>query len=285
MGWPASQQSWPILPQQLGGGRWQRNPNQKFFDAKKWLNYQTGSTVKQKVHSSLFNLIFLQTMNWNNDFTDIKSNDLLCFLGLVDCHVDHETDTIKYMHHIGLSMQANSEDNPTWEAAMNGSDQAGYWQTMHQELDTLESKSSWEVVDRKPGMHVLPCTWAFWCKWFPDGTVRKLKARFCVCWDRQIEGVDYFNTFAPIVSWQKVQLMLILLIVLNLSTKEVDYTAAFVHAPIDHSSHYDTMTDNEKKNSGVFVAMPRGFTTPDKVLRLQNCYTVFSKHLETSSYI
>ena len=82
-------------------------------------------------------------------------------------------------------------------------------------------------------MNVLPSTWAFKCKRYPDGSIRKLKARFCARGDKQIEGVDYFDTFAPVVNWTTIRLMLILSIILGLSTHQVDYTAAFVHAPIN----------------------------------------------------
>jgi hypothetical protein len=64
------------------------------------------------------------------------------------------------------------------------------------ELETLAiKKQAWEVVDREPWMNVLPSTWAFKCKRYPDGLVKKLKARFCVRGDRQREGVDFFETF------------------------------------------------------------------------------------------
>ena len=62
---------------------------------------------------------------------------------------------------------------------------------MEEEIKTLEAKESLEIVERKPHMNVLPSTWAFKCKRFPDGSVRKIKARFCVRGDRQKEGVDY----------------------------------------------------------------------------------------------
>ena len=88
-------------------------------------------------------------------------------------------------------------------------------------------------------MNVLPSTWAFKCKRFPDGLVKKLKARFCVRGDRQREGVDFFETFAPVVSWNTVRLMLVLSLILNLATRQVDYTAAFLHADIDRDPNYE----------------------------------------------
>jgi hypothetical protein len=63
-------------------------------------------------------------------------------------------------------------------------------------------------------------------------------------------------------------MMLILSIVLKLATRQVDFTAAIVHAPIDKDPKWDNMSDQEKKQSGVYLEMPRGFKQPGKVLKL-----------------
>jgi hypothetical protein len=63
--------------------------------------------------------------------------------------------------------------------------------------------------------------------------------------------------------------MLILSIILGLATKQVDYTAAFIHAPIDRDPNWDSMTEQERARSGVFIEMPRGFSQPGKVLKLK----------------
>jgi Reverse transcriptase (RNA-dependent DNA polymerase) len=63
--------------------------------------------------------------------------------------------------------------------------------------------------------------------------------------------------------------MLVLSVILNLATKQVDYTAAFVHAPIDKPPNFDSLSSEEQAKTGVFVSMPRGFSQPNKVLRLK----------------
>jgi hypothetical protein len=93
---------------------------------------------------------------------------------------------------------------------MSGPNKEGYWQSAKKEVDTLVKKGSWEVVTKKAWMHVLPSTWAFTCKRFPDGIIRKLKARFCARRDRQIEGLDFFETFAQVVAWETIRIMLIM---------------------------------------------------------------------------
>ena len=181
-----------------------------------------------------------------------------------------EDGQVLWLHPLALAAKANSEDNPRWEQAMNGPDSEGYWEAMRVEIDTLENqKQAWEIVDRESWMNVLPSTWAFKCKRFPDGLIKKLKARFCVRGDRQREGVDFFETFAPVVSWNTVRLMLVLSLILNLATRQVDYTAAFLHADIDRDPNYENMTKEERRRSGVFVEMPRGFKLPGKVLKLK----------------
>ena len=99
-------------------------------------------------------------------------------------------------------------------------------------------------------MDVLDSTWAFKIKRYPDGTLRKLKARFCVRGFQQIEGVDYFETYAPVVSWMTVRLIFAIALIHNLESIRVDYTATFVQAPL---------------KDAVYIEMPCGYKEENKV--------------------
>jgi hypothetical protein len=146
---------------------------------------------------------------------------------------DPEMNTVEWMHPMILAAKANNEDNPNWDEARNGRLKEGYWEAVKKEITILQLKEAWDVVQREDFMNVLPGTWAFKCKRFPDGAVQTLKARFCVRGDRQKKDIDCFETFAPVVNWNTVRLMLILSQVMGLATKQVDYTAVFVHTPIN----------------------------------------------------
>ena len=100
-------------------------------------------------------------------------------------------------------------------------------------------------------MNVLPGVWSFKIKRYPSGAVKKDKARFCCGGHKQIYNVDYFDVWAPLVNWTTVRLLLVLSLILNLATKQVDYTAAFVHAPIDKPPDWDQMSDYKKNRHGV----------------------------------
>ena len=77
---------------------------------------------------------------------------------------------------------------------------------MQKEIQQLILQNTWNMVHRSKvpktddgkRRTVLKGTWAFKLKWLPDGSPLKLKERYCVRGDLQREGVDYFETYAPV---------------------------------------------------------------------------------------
>ena len=67
----------------------------------------------------------------------------------------------------------------------------------------------------------------------------------------QLEGIDFFETYAPVVQWTTICLMFILEVLLDLKSKQGDVLAAFVHADLP-------------PNETVYVDMPLGFNVKSK---------------------
>jgi Reverse transcriptase (RNA-dependent DNA polymerase) len=119
-------------------------------------------------------------------------------------------------------------------------------------------------------MSVIPTTWAFRIKRLPAGEIKKLKAQLCIRGgDKEIKNVHYCESYSPVVSWTKVQLLFILTAKLKLATRQVDYAAAFVHANVDTPPGFNKMSPEDQYQSSQFAEMPRGFAEPGKVLRLK----------------
>ena len=152
--------------------------------------------------------------------------------------------------------EASKEDNPSWKEAMRGDFADEFWEACKVELKTLVDMKAWDVVDRPLDANVIESIWAFKIKRFPDGLIKKFKARFCARGDQQLEGIDFFETYAPVVQWTTVHLLLILEVLLELQSKQGDVTAAFLHADLE---------EHEK----VYVEMPTGFRQKGKVLKLK----------------
>jgi hypothetical protein len=110
-----------------------------------------------------------------------------------------------------------NEDNPSFNTATCGPFQVQFWKAMYNKLVTLVQEfDCWHYVPQTPTTKVLPSTWAFKIKRYPNGHVKKFKAQFCAQGNRQTEGVNYFETWAPVIQWSTVRIVMILAIKLNL---------------------------------------------------------------------
>ena len=172
-----------------------------------------------------------------------------------------EDGTTENIHPYAFSakVQTHSSDTPTYKDILRlPEEEKKLWDaSMVKELKSLRDLGYFKMIARPRGANILASTWAFRKKRYPDGLLKKFKARFCVRGDQQVDGVDVFETFAPVVAWITVRILLILSMILNLETQQVDYTNAFCQAPLDQT---------------VFVELPAGFEAPNEVLLLQKNY-------------
>ena len=173
--------------------------------------------------------------------------------------LDNQDENILHgQHPFAFWARANAADTPTLKEAMESPDREGFINAMHGEISTLESFGVWKIVPRQKAIDerrtIISSTWSFKRKRFPDGKVKKLKARLCVRGDQQTADLDYFETFSPVVQWTTIRLMLILSILLDLKTVQVDYTLAFAQAPAP---------------PGTYVEMPKMFEQKGMVYELQ----------------
>jgi hypothetical protein len=117
------------------------------------------------------------------------------------------------------------------------------------ELDALKKRNCWTVVKRPKGRKVVGTRWVFDVKFNPDGTIRKYKARFVVKGYSQVKGVDFDETYSPVIS------MVILRLVLAIAVKEgweifqLDIGNAFVNAPIGDQEIYIELPEGFKEGS------------------------------------
>jgi hypothetical protein len=159
---------------------------------------------------------------------------------------------VAYVHPLFLKAHsaASKTDNHSWREATRGKFADEYWKAMKLEIATLKAIGVWSVIDQL-NHHVIASTWAFKCKCYPDGRIKKFKARFCVQGNQQLKGIDFFETYAPIVQWTTVRLMFILEILLGLMSKQGNVTCTFLHVDLEPGIN-------------VYVDMPLGFAQYSK---------------------
>ena len=74
----------------------------------------------------------------------------------------------------------------------------------------------------------------FYCylifKNFPYGLVNTFEAHFCARANQQLEGVYFFEIYAPVLQWTTVYLILVLEVLLELKPNQDNFIAAFLYA-------------------------------------------------------
>ena len=82
-------------------------------------------------------------------------------------------------------------------------------------------------------MKTIQAIWSFKRNCFPDGTLNKHKARLCAHGGMQQWGVNYWETYAPVVNWISVQFLLILSKLAGLESRTINFVLSFPQADLD----------------------------------------------------
>ncbi|GAU19509.1 hypothetical protein TSUD_77530 [Trifolium subterraneum] len=110
--------------------------------------------------------------------------------------------------------------HPGWKAAMG------------EEIEALHKNQTWELVPRTPNLHVIGSKWVFKSKIKPDGSLERLKARLVAKGYHQVDGVDYNETFSPVIKPGTIRLIITIALVKKWSIRQLDVKNAFLHDDI-----------------------------------------------------
>lgn len=132
---------------------------------------------------------------------------------------------------------------------------------MVKEIDALEINDTWEIVDLPAGKTAIGCNWIYKLKFNSDGTIERHKARLVALGNRQTEGVDYDETFAPVVKMTTVRTFLKVAAAKQWVVHQMDVNNAFLHGDLEEE---------------VYMRLPPGFKSAgsNKVCKLKKALSV-----------
>jgi len=108
-----------------------------------------------------------------------------------------------------LPWPPESCDEPiSFDEAMK-SDEAVQWKAaMEEEYDCLLKNKTWTLVAPPPGRQVIKNKWVFKQKYAKDGSVQRYKARLVAKGFSQTPGIDFDETYAPVVKYESLRAIL-----------------------------------------------------------------------------
>jgi hypothetical protein len=121
----------------------------------------------------------------------------------------------------------------TIKQALSGAEAEEWKQAADAEFLSLVENKTWTLVDLPEGKKPLKCKWVFKRKLHSDGTIEKYKARVVAKGFAQRPGIDFYETFSPVVRAESFRCVLALAAQLRLSIHVFDITAAYLNGKID----------------------------------------------------
>lgn len=147
-------------------------------------------------------------------------------------------ETVHYVYNVATLKEAlESADADEWKAAADD------------EYNSLKENNTWNLVEAPPNTKIIKSRWVFKVKHESDGSIDRFKARLVAKGYSQVQGVDYNETFSPVVRFTTVRALLALGVQEKKLIHQMDVTTAFL---------------NGKLEEDVYMYQPEGYSEPGK---------------------
>jgi histone deacetylase 1/2 len=127
--------------------------------------------------------------------------------------------------------------DPNWHNAMTD------------EFNALIKNNTWSLVPKPAGVNVISGKWVYRIKYNHDGTISRYKARWVVRGCSQQSGVDYGETFSPVIKPATIRTILSIATASSWPIHQLDVKNAFLHGTLSET---------------VYCAQPSGFVDPSR---------------------
>ena len=144
-----------------------------------------------------------------------------------------EIDTI---HPIAYAA-SNDPDTLHLQQALREPDAEEFRKAMTKEIEDHERRGHWVLVlrsDIPKGTRVLAAVWSMRRKRRIDTQeIYKYKGRLTIHGGMQVHGVNYWETYSPVVRWSTIRLILTISIMNDWYTRQLDFVLAYPQAPVE----------------------------------------------------
>lgn len=149
-----------------------------------------------------------------------------------------------FYSYLSLAAEFLNEDPTSYSEAMTREDKNNWVSAMQDEYNYLIEKGTWVLVDLPKNKSCIPCKWVYKLKRDACGNVVKYKARLVAKGFVQKYGIDFYETYSPVVRNTSLRTLLAIAAQQNFKVRHMDVDTAFLNGDLDVE---------------VFMAQPEGF--------------------------
>lgn len=111
---------------------------------------------------------------------------------------------------------------------------------MDSEYESLIKNETWQLVEAPKNQNIIDSKWVFKVKEKPNGDVDKFKARLVARGFTQTCGVDFFETFSPVVKFTSIRSIFALAAANKMKILQFDIKTAFLNGDLEENVYEAT---------------------------------------------
>ncbi len=154
-----------------------------------------------------------------------------------------KTKNINYRLFSNVACRSESSeiiDEPKVLSEISKRSDAEKWNSaIQEELNSLHENGTWELVNLPKGEKALKTKWVFKLKRDCNNEIIRYKARLVAKGFTQREGIDYDETFAPVVRYASIRFLIALAVEHNLQIDQMDAITAFLQGDIEENIYVE----------------------------------------------
>lgn len=162
-----------------------------------------------------------------------------------DPYEDMEIDIVNPI----LLLSNVEEDTMYWDQAMKSQDKDQFLKAAMAEIESHEVNQHWKVVpisEIPTNVPILDSVWSMKRKRkLRTNEIYKWKARLNIHGGQQEYGINYWETYAPVVTWAAIRMLLTLTLIYGWYTRQIDFVLAYPQADVECE---------------LYMKIPKGFT-------------------------
>ncbi|KAG2807523.1 Retrovirus-related Pol polyprotein from transposon TNT 1-94 [Phytophthora cactorum] len=117
----------------------------------------------------------------------------------------------------------------TFQEAVNGPDQVHWRKAIRAELKSMRLRGVFRAAKLPNGQHAIGTKWVFKIKQKADESIEKYKARLVAKGFKQKYGIDYTETFSPVVKYVTLRMVIALVKYYGWPLDQLDVVTAFLY--------------------------------------------------------
>ena len=155
----------------------------------------------------------------------------------------------RYGEWVYTAAEIEPKDPKSYQEAMKNENSEKWNQAMKTEMKSLDKNEVWDLVPLPEGRKAIGCKWVYKTKRNADGKIERYKARLVAQGFTQKFGIDYDETFSPVIRFESVRTIIAIAASLGLNLHQMDIKTAFLNGELKEE---------------IYMRQPPGFAEPGK---------------------